>query len=167
MALNPQDLPSDRQAARLIDQYRLAQAQIARQIERAVLLGDEWKAQERRRQLRAVVEAMNALGRETDPDARAIVGQAFEDGAVLAAADVTRLGASTSPAMERAFNAVNREAVKAAEDALLGRLQSARRGVVTAANDVFRQRTRETALGLCWALRDRRRKRRGRCSAGL
>ena len=146
MALNPQDLPSDRQAARLIDQYRLAQAQIARQIERAVLLGDEWKAQERRRQLRAVVEAMNALGRETDPDARAIVGQAFEDGAVLAAADVTRLGASTSPAMERAFNAVNREAVKAAEDALLGRLQSARRGVVTAANDVFRQRTRETAL---------------------
>lgn len=146
MALNPQDLPSDRQAQRLADLYRQAQQDIAREIERAVLLGDDWKAQERRRQLRAVVDAMAALGRETDPEARAVVAQAFSDGAALAAADVVRLGATTSPGMERAFNAVNREAVKAAEDALLGRLQSARRGVVTAANDVFRQRTRETAL---------------------
>lgn len=139
MAVNPQNLPSDRDARRLTRLYVEAQRTIIQQIELAVRSGRLQTARLRRLQLAAVLAYLDQIGAATDPLARQLVAQAVEDGARLADRDIRRLGATTTPVAEQAFAAVNQEAVQVATDALTGRLSAARQTVGRTVDDVFRR----------------------------
>lgn len=149
MTLNPDSLPSDRQARRLIRLYAEAQRTIIMQVEAAVRSGRLATARLRRLQLSAVLAYLDQIGAETDPLARQIVAQAHTDGAALANKDIARLGAQTGPVSEATFAAVNREAVQASTDALTGRLSAARQTVGRTVDDMFRrQGLEQTARAL-------------------
>jgi len=149
VTLNPQNLPSDRDARTLIRLYADAQRTIIMQVEAAVRSGRMMTARLRRLQLSAVLAYLDQIGAETDPLARQLVAQAHADGAALANTDIVRLGAQTGPVTESTFAAVNQEAVQTATDALIGRLDAARQTVGRTVDDVFRrQGLQQTARAL-------------------
>ena len=149
MALDPQNLPSDRAARQLARIYQRASRDLAHQIERALLAGSMATAQNRRRQLAAVVRYLDELGVQTDPMARQAVSQALTDGDTLARADVKRLGAQVTPLGEQTWHTVNREAAEAAGDQLTMELRNARQVVAASTNDLFRREAaRETVRAL-------------------
>lgn len=139
MALDPQDLPSDKLARDVARLYRQAQRELTAQIDRALAAGRLDSARHRRLQLEAVVAFLDSIGRSIDPVARKAVEQAHIDGGQLALQDVKRLGASVSDLQESTFFSVNREATIAAQDALLGRLSVARETIGRQVDDIFRK----------------------------
>lgn len=149
MALDPQNLPSDRAARQLARVYQRAATDLAHRIETALLAGSMATAQNRRRQLAAVVRYLDELGVQTDPMARQAVSQALTDGDTLARADVKRLGAQVTPLGEQTWHTVNREAAEAAGDQLTMELRNARQVVAASTNDLFRREAaRETVRAL-------------------
>lgn len=144
MALNPENLPSDKLVREVVEIYTRAQRELASMILRAIADGKVDTPRQRRIQYRKVVEFLESIGQQADPLAARAVERAFEDGAQLVQPDIERVaGPSISPVAEAAFFAVNREAMLSTQEALLDRMVEARRTVGRSVNDVFRRKTLE------------------------
>lgn len=146
MALNPQDLPSDRLADQLARIYEQAQQNLAHEVELLIRTGQIETRRQRRLQLAALLRYLDEIGHQTDPTARQLIGQAFDDGGVLAIESATTAGHVGLQVTEQAFASVNREAVKVASDLLLGRLKDARVAVGRSIDDAFAKATRQTTV---------------------
>ena len=135
MATEPR-LPSDHAAARLERIYAQAQRAIVAQVQAALAAGQLMRAQERRLQLAAVLATLDQLGAATDPLARQLAAQAYTDGSDTVVRELRRItaGPVTVPG---SFTGVQTHAVRLLEDAILGRLDTARRTVGRQVEDVY------------------------------
>ena len=138
MATEPR-LPSDQAAARLERLYLQAQRAIMAQVQAALSAGQLMRAQERRLQLAAVLATLDQLGAATDPLARQLAAQAYADGSASVAHGIAgQIGAHVGDvAIPASFTGVETHAVKLLEDAILGRLDTARRTVGRQVEDVY------------------------------
>lgn len=119
--------------------YQQAQREIALQVREAVASGALATARGRRLQLAAVIAYLDQIGARSDEQTARLVRQALAEGDEMAAQDVKRLGAQVVANGEAAFYSVNREAARELEDALTGRLRTARETVGRQVADVFRR----------------------------
>lgn len=148
MATDPVRLPSDRGARELERVYRQAQRAITAQVAAALRAGNLERAAERRMQLAAVLALLDQLGAATDPLARRLVQQAWQDGSTLVAADLARQARVRIDAVRvpRSFTGVSRDAVTTLEDSILGRLRTARQTVGRQVDDLYARAGRRQAL---------------------
>lgn len=148
MATDPVRLPSDRGARELERIYRQAQRAITAQVQAALRAGNLERAAERRMQLAAVLALLDQLGAATDPLARRLVQQAWQDGSTLVAADLARQARVRVDAVRvpRSFTGVSRDGVLALEDSILGRLRTARQTVGRQVDDLYARAGRRQAL---------------------
>jgi hypothetical protein len=139
-------LPSDDVADQLAKLYADAQRDIAARIIRAALVGDLYDQQRRVAQLREILGLLERLGVEAEPVARALVAQAALDGADHVVPSMARIGVHLTEPGEQAFTAVNEPAVRRMQDAILGRLDTARGTVGRQVQDVFAREGREQTM---------------------
>ena len=138
MATEPR-LPSDRLARDLERIYAGAQRTLVAQVRAALASGRLGLATERRMMLAAVLATLDQLGAATDPLARRLAAQAYADGSQHAAKGIAgQIGAHVGDvAIPASFTGVETHAVKLLEDAILGRLDTARRTVGRQVEDVY------------------------------
>lgn len=136
--------PAERDVAALVATYRQAQRTILAQIRAALAEGDRLTVSMRRYQLATVIATLDRLGYETDPLARRIVRDAFNQSSDRAERQVAATGIN-APA-DRSFAGVSREAVEALQDSMLGRLAGARETIGRQAADVFARAQRRTTM---------------------
>jgi hypothetical protein len=139
-------VPSDDLADRLVKLYADVQRDIVTRITRAALAGDLYDQRRLQRQLAEILEVLETLGVQADPLAREAAAQAMADGALDAAQGIRRIGVDLTGPGERAFASVNSDAVRVAQDAILGRLQGARYTVGRQVEDVFAREGREQTM---------------------
>ena len=144
MAIEPR-LPSDQAAARLERLYLQAQRAIMAQVQAALAAGQLMRAQERRLQLAAVLATLDQLGAATDPLARQLAAQAYADGSDTVVRDLRRVvvGPVQIPA---SFTGVQADAVRTLQDAILGRLDTARRTVGRQVEDTYARAGRRATM---------------------
>lgn len=146
MAGDAGHLPSDDVADQLSKLYADAQRDITARIIRASLNGDLYDHGRQLAQLREILDLLERLGVQAQPVARALVTQAALDGAGHVVPSMARIGVHLTEPGERAFTAVNERAVRRMQDAILGRLDTARGTVGRQVQDVFAREGREQAL---------------------
>ena len=141
-------LPSDQVAARLERMYLDAQRAIMAQVQAALSAGNLMRAQERRLQLAAVLATLDQLGAATDPLARRLAEQAYHDGSAQTAKGIgQQIGASvTDVAVPASFTGVQTDAVRTLQDAILGKLDTARRTVGRQVEDVYAKAGRRAVM---------------------
>lgn len=132
-----------REFGRIVQQ---AQREIATRIQLATRAGDLSTAARQRRQLARVVEVLEGLAAEIDPRARRIVRDAFQRGAVKAAADMANAGVPAGSAATLSFNGVSAEAVQVLQDAVVSRLQDGRTYVGRQTMDIYAKAGKRAAL---------------------
>ena len=147
MATEPR-LPSDHAAARLERIYAQAQRAIMAQAQAALAAGQLMRAQERRLQLAAVLATLDQLGAATDLLARQLAAQAYTDGAASVAHGIAgQIGAHVGDvAIPASFTGVQADAVRTLEDAILGKLDTARRTVGRQVEDVYAKAGRRAVM---------------------
>jgi hypothetical protein len=148
VALEPRRFPSDQRVRDLERLYLAAQRTITAQVRAALTAGNLDRAAERRMQLAAVLAVLDQLGAATDPLARDLIRAAYTDGSAHAAKGVAaQIGASVSDvAVSASFTGVSREAVETLQDAILGRLDTARRTVGRQVDDVYAKAGRRASM---------------------
>ena len=138
-------LPSDQAAARLERLYLQAQRAIMAQVQAALSAGQLMRAQERRLQLAAVLATLDQLGAATDPLARQLAAQAYTDGSDTVVRELRRITAGPV-AVPGSFTGVQTDAVRLLEDAIVGRLDTARRTVGRQVEDVYARAGRRATM---------------------
>lgn len=145
MSVQDQPLPYEADLARLIELYRQAQRDIAAMVAHAIAAENLTQASQRRVQLAAVVARLDQLGAQTDREARDLVTAAGEQGAARTAGQISGLQIA-APEIPGAFGQVNRHALAALEDSLLGRLKAARETVGRSVDDVYGKAGRRAGI---------------------
>lgn len=158
MATEPR-LPSDQRSAELAHLYARAQRTIISQVQAAIRAGQLERAAERRLQLAAVLATLDQLGAETDPLAREVARQAYQDGSDTVVRELQRVTAGPVQ-VPASFTGVSVEAVAAIEDSVIGRLRTARQIVGRTVDDVYaaagRRATVRALLGASGSVRSAR-----------
>lgn len=124
---------------------RAAQVDIANRVRQAIQTGDLSTAARQRAQLASVIAVLDQMGAAIEPLARQIVAQAHQESADLTAQRIRGLHI-TAPEIPGSFTGVSREAVKALQAAITGRLQESRRIVGRTVQDVYARAGRRAAL---------------------
>ena len=147
MATEPR-LPSDRLARELERIYAGAQRTLVAQVRAALASGRLGLATERRMMLAAVLATLDQLGAATDPLARRLAAQAYTDGSQHAAKGIAgQIGAHVGDvAIPASFTGVQADAVRTLEDAILGKLDTARRTVGRQVEDVYAKAGRRAVM---------------------
>ena len=147
MATEPR-LPSDRLARELERIYAGAQRTLVAQVRAALASGRLGLATERRMMLSAVLATLDQLGAATDPLARRLAAQAYTDGSQHAAKGIAgQIGAHVGDvAIPASFTGVQADAVRTLEDAILGKLDTARRTVGRQVEDVYAKAGRRAVM---------------------
>lgn len=138
-------LPYQDRLDELLRIYDQAQQQLINQVETALASGNLASARGRRAQLAAVLRYLDELGRRTDPTARRIVADAYQQSADRTATQIAGLNIDT-PEIPGTFASLNAPAIRALENSMLGRLQDARQTVGRRVDDVFGRAQRQEAL---------------------
>lgn len=147
--------PADKAARDLIRVYAQAQRDLTALIRAALAAGQLHDAAVRREQLATVIAFLARLGVQTDPQAARIVADAFQQSDQLTVTRLQRL--NIGPVTVTSFAGVNTDAIVVMQDAILSRLQDARRTVGRQAADVYaRAGRRATMLELLGARGSRR-----------
>ena len=147
MAVEPR-LPSDVAAARLERLYLEAQRAITAQVRAALAAGNLERATERRMMLAAVLATLDQLGAATDPLARQLAAQAYEDGSTQTAKGIAgQIGAHVSDVrVPGSFTGVQTDAVRTLADSILGKLDTARRTVGRQVEDTYAKAGRRATM---------------------
>lgn len=145
MATRQPRFPYERRLAALEKLYAEAQATIAARVEAALRSGDLREARRARAQLASVVAVLDQLGAEVAPLARAVVAEAYEQGADRALHEIRQITVSL-PEVPGAFTGVSREAVEQLQASLLDRLDSANQTLGRRVEDIYARETRRAAL---------------------
>jgi hypothetical protein len=101
-------------------------------------------ASQRRAQLASVLRTLDQLGVETEPLAREIVANVYEESGAHITKELAKLGVTGPPSTE--FAGVSRESVAALQESIVGRLADARTTIGRQAADVFATQQRRTAM---------------------
>ena len=141
-------LPSDVAAARLERLYLEAQRAITAQVRAALAAGNLERATERRMMLAAVLATLDQLGAATDPLARQLAAQAYEDGSTQTAKGIAgQIGAHVSDVrVPGSFTGVQTDAVRTLADSILGKLDTARRTVGRQVEDTYAKAGRRATM---------------------
>jgi hypothetical protein len=136
--------PSERRMRDLLAMYRQAQRTIIAQIREALTAQNQFAASQRRAQLASVLRTLDQLGIETEPLAREIVANVYEESGDHITKELKKLGVTGPPTTE--FAGVSHESVAALQESIVGRLADARTTIGRQAADVFATQQRRTAM---------------------
>lgn len=139
MAVDPHRLPAEKALQPIISAYGSAQREIVARVKEALRSGDLRTAGQGRRRLASILATLDQLGQETDPEARRIVADAYQQGGAL-------VGAETGFSVETAFGGVSTEAVQALQDSVVERLGVARTTVGRQVTDIFAREQRRASV---------------------
>ena len=145
MAVNPDRYPYEKSVDDLAKTYRQAQRDILRDVKAALASGDLRTAGRRRNQLAAVLATLDQLGARTEPEARRLVNQAFDQAAARTLTRINHLD-MVAPEIPGAFTGVATDAVRALEDSITGRLRTAHDIVGRTVNDVYGRAGRTASI---------------------
>jgi hypothetical protein len=122
-----------------------AQREIALQVKAAILEGNLQRRDQRLLQLSRVLAVLDQLGAYTDPAARQLVADAFNQSADRAAKQIAGLKVS-APEIPGAFAGVSLEAVEALQDTIVGNLRASRDTIGRQVDDLYAKAGRRAAL---------------------
>lgn len=122
-----------------------AQREIALQVKAAILEGNLARRDQRLLQLSRVLATLDQLGAYTDPAARRMVADAFEQAAARAADQIAGLHI-VAPESPAAFAGVSLDAVQALQDTITGNLRASRETIGRQVEDVYAKAGRRAAL---------------------
>jgi hypothetical protein len=122
-----------------------AQREIALQVKAAILEGNLQRRDQRLLQLSRVLAVLDQLGAYTDPAARQLVADAFNQSADRAADQIAGLKVS-APEIPGAFAGVSLEAVQALQDTIVGNLRASRDMIGRQVDDLYAKAGRRAAL---------------------
>jgi hypothetical protein len=136
-------LPYERALEDLLAAYRQAQTTIAVQIRDAIATGQLARAHLRRSALAAIISELDDLGIRTDPQARQLLADAYQQ-----SAEHTHqiIGASAGPVDDTTFAGISREAITALQDSTIASLTGARAQVGRRVADEFARAGRRATL---------------------
>lgn len=147
--LDDRRFPYERRVEELLRTYADAQRHLALQLRILLMVDHRPGIAQRRAQLAAALEVIQRLGYDTDPEAHAVVREAWMQSAARTGQLIT--DAAGTP-LEGQFTGVSEQAVRALQESMLGRLDIARRTVGRRVEDVYaRAGRRQVMLGLLGA----------------
>lgn len=144
MARSREHLPYEQALQDLVDEYARAQRELVTQLQAALASKDLVRASVRRAQLAAALRVLDALGQRTDPRARRLVADAYQQSAQHTSSLIPEQVKIRGPEQ---FAGVEQDAIRTLQETITGQLQDARVTVGRRVADVYARAGRRAALG--------------------
>jgi len=136
--------PFERDLGEFDRTVRAAQREIMLHVRLAIRDGNLHRRDQQLLQLSRVLAVLDQLGAYTDPAARRMVAEAYEQGAARAAQQILGLKIA-APEIPGAFAGVSLDAIRVLQDSITGGLDASRRGVGRQVQDVYARAGRTAA----------------------
>lgn len=136
--MRPDQLPYEARVEQWVRLVREAQRLIAARVQTALEAGHLQTASQQRMQLAAVLSILDQHGAQADPEARALVNAAWTESAERTATLIGRLDV-VPPQIPGAFAGIQREALQALEDTIVGRLRISRQIIGRTTADLYQE----------------------------
>ncbi len=136
--------PFERDLTKFDRTVRAAQREIMLHVRLAIREGNLQRRDQQLLQLSRVLAVLDQLGAYTDPAARQMVQDAYDQGAARALAQIAGLSI-TAPEIPGAFAGVSLDAIRVLQDAINGNLDDSRRRIGRQVQDVYARAGRTAA----------------------